>query len=122
MVGRAIPVRVGDIEVLVETTPVAGSEPTSRVDAAIDRAAEAFTRAQSAILEIATSTVDTIREATARAARPDQLEVEFGLKFSAKGDVVVAGAAGEATLKVKLVYQRILDEPATEEPGEPREP
>lgn len=119
MVGRAIPVRVGDIEVLVETTPVAGSEPTSRVDAAIDRAAEAFTRAQSAILEIATSTVDTIREATARAARPDQLEVEFGLKFSAKGDVVVAGAAGEATLKVKLVYQRILDEPATEEPQEP---
>lgn len=109
--GRAIPVRVGDIELLVETAPVAGSEPTSRLDAAVDRAGEAFTRAQGAIVEIATSTVESIRAATARAARPDQLEVEFGLKFSAKGDVIVAGAAGEATLKVKLVYQRTLDEP-----------
>ncbi len=113
MVGREIPVRVGDIEVLVETTPLAGSEPTSRVDSAVDRVGEAFVRAQNAIVEIATSTVETIRKTTARAARPDLLEVEFGLKFSAKGDVIVAGAAGEATLRVKIVYERDLGE----EPG-----
>lgn len=46
VVGREIPIRVGDIEVLVETTPLAGSEPTSRVDAVADRAGEAFVRAQ----------------------------------------------------------------------------
>jgi hypothetical protein len=108
VVGRAIPVRVGDVEVLVETVPPVGSEPTSRVDAAVDRLGEAFVRAQNAIVEIATSTVETIRKTTARAARPDQLEVEFGLKFSAKGDVIVAGAAGEATLRVKIVYDRHL--------------
>jgi len=30
--------------------------------------------------------------------------VEFGLTFSAQGSVIVAGAAGEATLKVTLTY------------------
>lgn len=48
--------------------------------------------------------METLRKTSARAARPDQLEVEFGLKFSAKDDVIGAGAAGEATLRVKIVY------------------
>lgn len=38
------------------------------------------------------------------ARRPDQLEVEFGLSFSAKGNVIVAGTEAGATLKVKMVY------------------
>lgn len=106
MAGRVIPVRVGAVELLIETTPVAGSEPTSRIDATVDRVGGAFSRAQAAIVEIASSTVETIEKAAVRAARPDQVEVEFGLKFSAKGDVIAAGAVGEATLKVTLVYRR----------------
>jgi hypothetical protein len=44
------------------------------------------------------------------------------LKFSAKGDVIVAGAAGEAALKVTLVSRRSPDEPglAVEDGGESR--
>jgi hypothetical protein len=99
-----IPVQVGDVELLVETTPVAGTEPTSKLDEAGERVASAFVRAQSAIVEIATSTVDVIKRTAERAARPDHVEVEFGLKFSAQGNVIVAGAAGEATLVVKLSY------------------
>ena len=38
------------------------------------------------------------------AARPDRVEVEFGLKFSASGGVIMAGVAGEASLKVTLGY------------------
>jgi hypothetical protein len=101
---------VGAVEVLVETTPVAGTEPTSRVDSAVEHVGGAFDRAQAALLEIAAATVESVRQAAARAARPDQLEIEFGLKFSAKGDVIIAGAAGEATLNVKLTYQKGLDE------------
>ena len=104
MAVRPIPMRVGEAELLVETIPVAGTEPTSRVDDAAERVGDAFARAQVAIVEVATSTVAVIDKAAARAARPDALEVEFGLKFSAKGNVIVAGAAGEATLKVKLTY------------------
>lgn len=102
---RSIPVRVGDVDLLVEAELVAGTEPTSRIDSAVDRVGDAYARAQDAIVEIATSTAESIRKATARAARPDGVEIEFGLKFTVRGDVIMASAAGEATLKVRLTYQ-----------------
>jgi hypothetical protein len=37
MAGRVVPVRVGDVEVLVETVLVAGTEPTSRLGDAGER-------------------------------------------------------------------------------------
>jgi hypothetical protein len=45
------------------------------------------------------------------------LVVEFGLKFSAKGNVVVAGATGEATLKVTLTYDAFKDPGASTDGG-----
>jgi hypothetical protein len=45
-----------------------------------------------------------IEKSAARAARPDRVEVEFGLRFSASGGVIMAGAAGEASLLVRLTY------------------
>jgi hypothetical protein len=94
------------VDLLVETTPVAGTEPTSALGDATDRVVDAFDRARQAIVEIAASTADVIGKAADRGAHPDHLEVEFGLKISAKGNVIVAGASGEATLRVKLTYDR----------------
>ena len=54
-------------------------------------------------MEVARSTAVMIDRAGA-AARPDRVEVEFGLKFSASGGVIMAGVAGEAALKVTLSY------------------
>jgi hypothetical protein len=65
--------------------------------------ADAFGRAQETIVEVARSTAVMIEQAGA-AARPDRVEVEFGLKFSASGGVIMAGVAGEATLGVTLSY------------------
>ncbi len=104
MATRTIPVRVGDAELLVETVPVAGSEPTSRATEAADGALDAFSRAQEAIMEVAASTATMIAEAARRGTHPDRFEVEFGLGISAKGNVIVASASGEATLKVTLIY------------------
>lgn len=101
-----LPVRVGDVELLVETTPIAGSEPTSRVSHAVDGVVDAFGQAQRAIVELTTSVAETIGEAADRGARPDGVEVEFGLKFSASGHLIVAGVSGEATLRVKWTYAR----------------
>ncbi|MFG2128782.1 CU044_2847 family protein [Streptomyces sp. NPDC048751] len=109
-----IPVQVGGIEVLVEATPVRmpGSEPTAAGPGQLtERVRDAFGQAQSTIVEIAASTVTAMQRA-GRAVRPDAMEVEFGLRFSAKGDIIVAGASGEATLKVKLTYDRRGTEPA----------
>ena len=98
--------QVGGVELLVETTPVAGTEQTSALDKAQVAVAEGFDRAQSAIVAVAESTVATIGQLARRSVRPDEVEVKFGLKFSAQGNVIVAGAAGEATLEVTLTYQR----------------
>jgi len=101
---RLIVVRVGDVELEVEAVPQAGTEATSgRAAKAAASALEAFSRAQDAIIEVAKSTAEMIEKAGA-AARPDRVDVEFGLKFSASGGVIVAGVAGEATLQVTLGY------------------
>lgn len=101
---RLIPVRVGDIEIEVEAVAVAGTEPTSgKAGRAAGNVLEAFGRAQAAIIEVAKSTAEMIDKAGA-SARPDRVDVEFGLKFSASGGVIMAGVAGEATLKVTLGY------------------
>jgi hypothetical protein len=42
--------------------------------------------------------------------RPDKLEVEFGLGFSARGNVIITGGSIDATLKVKLTYEPRLAE------------
>ena len=101
---RLILVTVGDIEIEVEAVPVAGTEATSgRTARAAGNVLEAFGRAQDAIIEVAKSTAEMIDKA-GTAARPDRVDVEFGLKFSASGTVIMAAATGEASLKVTLGY------------------
>jgi hypothetical protein len=105
-VGRSIPVTVGDTEVLVETVVVAGTEPTAgRAQQMLESVADAFDHAQRVIVNVATSTAEMIETTAARAARPDHVEIEFGLSFSASGKIVmVAGATAGATLRVLLSY------------------
>lgn len=98
--------RIGDVEILVETTQVIGSEQTSRLDDASAQVQDSFATAQKVIVEMAERTLDAIRRSGRRAASPTTVELEFGLKFSAKGSVIMAEASGEATLKVKLVYEQ----------------
>lgn len=104
MLPRVIPVRVGNIELLAEMMVVAGSEQATRTGDANPRVIDAFQAAEEAIVEVAASTVDVIRLATERGVHPDKLEVQFGLKFSAQGHVILAGTSAEASLTVKLVY------------------
>jgi hypothetical protein len=101
---RLITVRVGGVEIEAEAVQIAGTEPTSgRVSRAAGSVTDAFGRAQETIVEVARSTAEMIERA-GDAARPDRVEVEFGLKFSASGGVIMAGVAGEASLRVTLSY------------------
>lgn len=120
---RLILVRVGDIDIEVEAVPVAGTEATSgRAAKAAGNVLEAYSRAQDAIIEVAKSTSQMIQKAGAT-ARPDRVEVEFGLKFSASGTVIMAGVAAEASLKITLGYYagaRPMARPSVSaQPGEP---
>lgn len=104
MAVRAVPMRIGEVDLLVETVPLAGTESTSTLDKAGDRIVDAFATARSAILEVAASTAEVVETLSTRARRPDHLEVEFGLSFTAKGNVIVAGGEAGAALRVKVVY------------------
>lgn len=97
--------RFGGVEVLVATVPVAGTEPTSRLGDAGAKAVDAFGRAHEVIVGAAASAVEVLGKLAAEAAQPAKLEIEFGLGFSAKGNVIVAGGSVDATLKVKLTYE-----------------
>ena len=114
---QTIPVRVGSVEVLVEVVPAAGSQQTSAAGRAAAYVAGAFERAQTAIEEVAVSTAQTIGRIGRRVGHPDQVEVEFGVKVSAKGDVIVAGSSAEASLKVKIAYgaDRLTQAPEEEQ-------
>jgi hypothetical protein len=105
---RVVSMRVGDVELLVEVSPVAsgGTQPTSALGEATKRVADGFVHAEQAIMAVASSMAGTVRRLGDEAARPDRLEVEFGLKFSLQGDVILASASGEASLRVLVGYDR----------------
>ena len=89
MSGRLVPVRVGEVELLVETVAVAGSEPTSRLGDAGAQVVEAYERAQDAIVALGGSVADPVKRLAQQAARPEQVRVEFGLRFTASDSVVM---------------------------------
>jgi Trypsin-co-occurring domain 1 len=104
MGGQVIVVRVDDVEVLVETARVVGTEQTSAGDRTQQKLVDAFERAQDTIVAVSTKVAATVQRLAAAGARPDKIEVEFGLKFTAKGDVIVASGSGEVALKVIVGY------------------
>lgn len=116
-VERSIAVTVGDTEIFVETVAVTtpGTEQTAgRTQQALEKAADAFGQAQQVIVNVASSTAKMIEQAAARAARPDRVEIEFGLSFSATGGIVmVAGTTAGATLRVLLAYEAKREPPQT---------
>jgi hypothetical protein len=105
MAGQVVPMRFGDVEVLVATVPVTGTEPTSTLGNAGTKALDTLGRAQDVIVGAAASAAQVLRKLASESTRPDKLEVEFGLGFSAKGNVIITGGSVDATLKVKLTYE-----------------
>jgi len=106
MAAKVERMRLGGLEVLVETVTVAGTEPTSAAGTAKDKAVEMFERAKATILAFAESTVEVVKRMAASAAtRPKTVEVEFGLGFTARGNVVLTAGEATATVRVKLVYE-----------------
>ncbi|MBH0775037.1 CU044_2847 family protein [Nocardia bovistercoris] len=96
--------RFGGVEVLVETVRVPGSENTSTGTGGSSKMVDALDRARAVIGAAAASTANTVRELGEK-TRPDRLEVEFGVGFSAKGDIIVASGTANMSLKVKLIYE-----------------
>lgn len=105
MAGHAELMRFGDVELLVQTVPVAGLEPTSAVGKAADQVVDVLERVRSAVRAVAVSVAGVIEDVNAaRVVRPDQVAVELGLGFTAKGNVILVGGEATASLKITLTY------------------
>ncbi|MBO4273001.1 hypothetical protein GSF24_20575 [Microbispora triticiradicis] len=53
---------------------------------------------------MAATTAGIVEKLAAQAAEPASIELEFGLKFTAQGSIVMAGVAAEASLTIKVSY------------------
>jgi len=76
--GKLLPVRIGDVDVYVETTPLAppvGSEQTAfgrkPPQEGVEHVADVFARAQETILSIATTTAAVLEKAGRAAVHPE---------------------------------------------------
>ena len=97
-----ISVNVDGATVIIEAQPVYGSEYTN-AQKAIEKVEDAFERARSTVNLVASGMIQTVRSMS-EDLTPDQFELEFGIKFSVDGTVLVASVSSETTLKVKLIY------------------
>jgi hypothetical protein len=102
--GVLVPAEIGGLPVLIEVTKNAGTEPTSAHTKSAERIEDMFTRAQAVIEQVAVSAAEIRGRVASRTEEPDQLEIQFGVKFSAQGQIVIASANAEASLSVKVVY------------------
>lgn len=71
MAGRPVPLRIGDVEVLVTTVPVPGTEATSRQEQPGEWMRDAFDRAQAAVVGVAEATATLKVKLTYDAASAD---------------------------------------------------
>lgn len=93
---RVVRYRVGETEVGFEVDPGSewGDAGTGDVAGQVRDAVEPAVEAAKAVL-------DRIRE-----AKPDEVEVKFGVKVSGGANWVVARAAGEGSFEVTMTWRR----------------
>ena len=107
MATRMMPVQVGDLDLLIETTIVPGAESTtSGLGKAGDKVLSAFDAAQDAIVEMAVKLAGSVQAMGRRAVHPKEVQVEFGLCFGSNGGIIIAGASIEGSFKVTITYDR----------------
>ncbi|MFI0424006.1 CU044_2847 family protein [Spongiactinospora sp. 9N601] len=79
----------------------AGVRRASRSGEMIDAAMDTFQTALQPIQEAAETALDTFRK-----ARPDGIEIEFGVRLNAEAGAVIAKTTAEGHLTVKLTWQQ----------------
>jgi hypothetical protein len=95
-----------DVSIIVEFASVPGLKQTSILPEDVtQKSAEALASAMGAIYQMARRTQAVIR-ALPVSERPHEMEVDFNLKLTATGGVVLAKAGVESTLNVKLKWKR----------------
>ena len=95
---------IGGVSVMVEAVSEPGVQPTARGDDAGRKLENAFERARDVIERLATSVSDLRTRIATEGRAPDQVELQFGLSFSAEGNIILASSTVGANLSVRITY------------------
>jgi hypothetical protein len=77
-----------------------GVRRASRSDDVVDAAVESYEQRLGPITKAARATLGALRE-----VKPDEVELEFGVRLNAAAGVVIAKTGGEGHLRVKLLWR-----------------
>ncbi|MGA7935574.1 MAG: CU044_2847 family protein [Kovacikia sp.] len=106
----AIKATIGNTEILIQTTDVEvfGEESeygTTTTSVKLEDIENVYTRAKSVITAIAKDIGTEMNEMGKEARRPNKLEMQFNLGFSAKANAWFLSAGGDYTLAVKMTWE-----------------
>ena len=94
----------GDVYVEVGTPAKAGGETlATSAGGVVGQATKSLEQALEPVPKAIKTVLDSI---TKSEFAPDELEVEFGLKFSADAGVVISKVAGEASITIKGSWKK----------------
>jgi len=97
-------ITVGGVDLLVVSVVVPGSENTGALDRAGASVLGSLDRAHDAVVQVAQRVAATVKELSVRSIHPDEVQVEFGLTFGTNGNIIIAGADVQASLKFTITY------------------
>ncbi|BCJ44609.1 hypothetical protein GCM10010168_14220 [Actinoplanes ianthinogenes] len=99
-----LPADINGVQILVEVTRSAGTEPTSGRQQTAEKVSDLLERSQKVIEAVAQSISATGLHVAQKASQASQIEIQFGLKFSAQGNIILGGVSAEGTLAVKMIF------------------
>ena len=103
MPDQTIATEVNGTTIYIETEPNYGVEQTSAAEKAIEQVGSALEGAKTVIGSVANELSEYILSLDNKIT-PDSFALEFGIKFSAEGSVIVSKVGAEATIKVTMTY------------------
>jgi hypothetical protein len=89
------------VEAVAPSPVVRGPQRVSRGESGAQEADARFEEAVARIRPAAQTLLDSLRELNT----PDQIDLEFGIKFNAKAGVVFASVDSEAVFKVAITWK-----------------
>lgn len=109
MQGKLEPFRVGEVDVLIETVVVPGSQPvsgrTKGANGVVERSIDALDQAGDVIRATAERVASLLDDARKEGIVPDEITVAFGVSFTVEGGIVLAKGSASSTLEVTLTYK-----------------
>ena len=91
-------------DILVEVDPLPGEMVEVGLEETIEKVTRSFTNLSQTIVNACKSFVNIINQVEEE-ARPDEMQIEFGIKLGAEGSVFVVKTSGEANFSISLSWK-----------------